>query len=71
MTSTSNHSDSGPELPGERAASLSDVSNQSAALTKIVSFETLARCGNEIWIENNGQIYRLRRTRRGKLILTK
>ena len=38
---------------------------------KIISFETLARCGEEIWIENEGQIYRLRRTRQGKLILTK
>lgn len=41
------------------------------ALPKIVSFDTLSRCGDEIWIENNGQIYRLRRTRQGKLILTK
>ena len=40
-------------------------------LPKIISFESLARCGDEIWIENNGQIYRLRRTRQGKLILTK
>lgn len=38
---------------------------------KIISFESLARCGEEIWIENKGQIYRLRRTRQGKLILTK
>ncbi|MEL7496267.1 MAG: hemin uptake protein HemP [Planctomycetota bacterium] len=40
-------------------------------LPKIISFDTLARCGEEIWIENNGQIYRLRRTKQGKLILTK
>ncbi len=40
-------------------------------LPKIIGFETLARCGDEIWIENNGQIYRLRKTRQGKLILTK
>ena len=40
-------------------------------LPKIISFESLARCGDEIWIENNGQIYRLRRTKAGKLILTK
>jgi hemin uptake protein HemP len=40
-------------------------------LPKIVSFDALARCGDEIWIENEGQIYRLRRTRQGKLILTK
>ena len=41
------------------------------SLPKIVQFEALSRCGDEIWIENNGQIYRLRRTRQGKLILTK
>jgi len=41
------------------------------ALPKIISFESLARCGDEIWIENNGQIYRLRRTKQDKLILTK
>jgi len=40
-------------------------------LPKIVKFDALARCGDEIWIENDGQIYRLRKTRQGKLILTK
>jgi len=38
---------------------------------KIVPFQDLARCGEEIWIENEGQIYRLRKTKQGKLILTK
>ncbi len=41
------------------------------SLPKIVKFDALARCGDEIWIENEGQIYRLRKTRQGKLILTK
>jgi len=41
------------------------------ALPKMVQFENLSRCGDEVWIENLGQIYRLRRTRQGKLILTK
>lgn len=40
-------------------------------MPKIISFDSLARCGEEVWIENNGQIYRLRKTRQGKLILTK
>ncbi|MCC9603058.1 hemin uptake protein HemP [Stieleria sp. JC731] len=40
-------------------------------LPKIIRFEELARCGDEIWIEFSGQIYRLRKTRQGKLILTK
>lgn len=38
---------------------------------KIIRFEELARCGEEVWIEHNRQLYRLRRTRQGKLILTK
>ena len=42
-----------------------------AQLPKIVSFRSLCRCGNEVWIENEGSLYRLRRTRQGKLILTK
>jgi len=42
-----------------------------ASLPKIIKFDSLARCGDEIWIENEGQIYRLRKTRQGKLILTK
>lgn len=47
------------------------VENSGVELPKIISFDTLARCGEEVWIENNGQIYRLRRTKQGKLILTK
>jgi hemin uptake protein HemP len=40
-------------------------------LPKVISFSELCRCGEEVWIENEGQLYRLRRTRQGKLILTK
>lgn len=40
-------------------------------LPKIIKFNDLVRCGDEIWIENNGEVYRLRRTKQGKLILTK
>lgn len=39
--------------------------------SKILRFEDLATCGNEVWIEHSGQLYRLQRTRQGKLILTK
>ncbi|KAA5543200.1 hemin uptake protein HemP [Roseiconus nitratireducens] len=38
---------------------------------KIVRFKDLTPCGDEIWIEHDGQLYRLRKTRQGKLILTK
>jgi hemin uptake protein HemP len=40
-------------------------------LPKIIPFSSLARCGDEVWIETGGQVYRLRKTRQGKLILTK
>ena len=60
----------GEDNPKEELAD-SALEVQQAKMPKIISFETLARCGEEIWIENNGEIYRLRRTRQGKLILTK
>ncbi len=41
------------------------------SLPKIISFEDLIVCGDEIWIQFKGQIYRLRRTKQDKLILTK
>lgn len=38
---------------------------------KIIRFEDLAKCGDEVWIEHDGQLYRLQKTRRGKLLLSK
>ena len=38
---------------------------------RVLPFEELAGSSEEVWIENRGQIYRLRRTKQGKLILTK
>jgi len=46
-------------------------SQLASKLPKIVPFNSIARCGEEVWIENDGQIYRLRKTKQGKLILTK
>jgi hemin uptake protein HemP len=46
-------------------------SSYSGRLPKIIPFRELCRCGDEVWIENEGQLYRLRRTKQGKLILTK
>lgn len=66
-----------PDLPpSEPLAAKSVVIPASDAgsiqgLPKLIRFESLARCGDEIWIENEGQVYRLRKTRQGKLILTK
>jgi len=44
---------------------------RSINLPKIIPFAELCRCGDEIWIEHDRQIYRLRKTKQGKLILTK
>lgn len=41
------------------------------ATIPILSSRDLMRGGREILIEHDGQHYRLRRTRQGKLILTK
>lgn len=56
--------DDGAGERGENAGAL-------ARLPKIIAFRELCRCGDEVWIENEGQLYRLRRTKQGKLILTK
>ncbi len=60
-----------PANPPEGENSLEEHELSAAKLPKIIKFESLARCGEEIWIESEGQIYRLRKTRQGKLILTK
>ena len=65
----------GANTDQEVESSVSEPANgqqiNAGQLPKIIKFDSLARCGEEIWIENNGQIYRLRRTKQGKLILTK
>lgn len=58
-----------PPQPG--AGNTGSLGAVNAVVPKIVPFSDLARCGDEIWIENDGQIYRLRKTKQGKLILTK
>lgn len=45
--------------------------NLDNSLRKIVRFSDLARCGDEVWIEYQGKLYRLQSTRQGKLVLTK
>ncbi|MEC7407627.1 MAG: hemin uptake protein HemP [Planctomycetota bacterium] len=58
--------------PGDPDIQASNLENEgSAVLPKIVKFSELARCGDEIWIECESQLYRLRKTKQGKLILTK
>ena len=60
--------ESEPETDQPRILQQEDVQSK---LPKIISFDELSRCGEEIWIENRGDLYRLRRTKQGKLILTK
>jgi hemin uptake protein HemP len=60
-----------PSMPTGDGVSSSNAEALSGRLPKIVPFRELCRCGDEVWIENEGQLYRLRRTRQGKLILTK
>ncbi len=39
--------------------------------SKVIRFGDLVGCGQEVWIEHKGQLYRLRETRHGKLLLSK
>ncbi|MFO0923741.1 MAG: hemin uptake protein HemP [Pirellulales bacterium] len=55
----------------ESEESKTDESLKERMLPKILRFEELCRCGDEVWIELDGQLYRLRKTKQGKLLLTK
>lgn len=48
-----------------------DNSHIEKAARKVVRFTELALCGDEVWIEYEGKLYRLQSTRQGKLVLTK
>jgi hemin uptake protein HemP len=70
--------DSGTEGPAAAGPSQSGPSpatgesaGAAASLPKIIPFSSLVRCGDEVWIEHAGSLYRLRRTKQDKLILTK
>ena len=63
-----------PNEPSQTVeGNLSDSTADSLAqkLPKIIPFRDLCRCGDEVWIEHQGQLYRLRCTKQGKLLLTK
>ncbi|QDV44622.1 Hemin uptake protein hemP [Stieleria neptunia] len=63
---SSNPNDDSNANPPELAAT-----NLESSLRKIVRFSDLSRCGDEVWIEYEGKLYRLQSTRQGKLVLTK
>lgn len=48
-----------------------DYKNVSAVVRRQLASRDLLGGGNELQIEHNGEIYTLRQTRQGKLILTK
>lgn len=56
---------------GKEASDDRSVDASAGPLPKIIRFEELVVCGDEVWIQFQGQIYRLRRTKHDKLILTK
>ena len=63
--------------PGSHASTSEPASTDPSSdqamprLPKIIPFRDLCRCGDEVWIEHEGQLYRLRCTKQGKLLLTK
>jgi len=67
---SSGGSGSGQSGPGQAAEAMGSAAAGSN-LPKIISFSSLVRCGDEVWIEHAGSLYRLRRTKQDKLILTK
>lgn len=68
----------GEPSPGDTVARVAPIESENSfaghtasVLPKIISFSSLVRCGDEVWIEHGGSLYRLRRTKQDKLILTK
>lgn len=62
-------------MPNDNPSSLDDATLPAHANQidppQTISSEELLQGRNELWIEHEGQIYRLRVTSRGKLYLTK
>ena len=59
------------ESSSSKPIEVTETAVSAALLPKIIKFSELARCGYEVWIEFESQLYRLRKTKQGKLILTK
>ncbi|HAC91530.1 MAG TPA: hemin uptake protein HemP [Planctomycetaceae bacterium] len=60
-----------PQTSSHQPEDVEAIAGRPARLPKIIRFDELSVCGDEIWIDNQGELYRLRRTKQGKLILTK
>ena len=65
MSPPSANDSSGPDHQSE------DSAPGERRMPPVVPFATLAQGREEVWIQLDERIYRLRRTRQGKLILTK
>lgn len=63
----------GPELVPARdqAESVSGLETKHPWESKIIRFSDLAGSQGEIWISHEEQVYRLGKTRNGKLVLSK
>lgn len=60
------------DLGRDRAAAAARCpQHRPGSILNPVAFDTLADASDELWIELQGQLYRLRKTKQGKLILTK
>lgn len=68
MSADDQPSESRPELPSEETP---DVASPAMAETLCYAFEKLSTGSDEVQITFQGQIYRLRKTRNGRLIMTK
>lgn len=60
-----------PEQPQPDSTARSEQGGPNLSGHLVVRFTELPKEGNEVLIEHDGQIYRLRLTKNGKLILNK
>jgi hemin uptake protein HemP len=57
--------------PPAQPGSVSESFGRHLGAAKVIRFQDLACCEQEVWIELEGQFYRLRKTRHNKLLLSK
>jgi hemin uptake protein HemP len=63
-------SEDGPDARNEQSASGQEAAPE-AAMAEVIQSVHLLRGRNQVWIAHGSERYSLRRTRTGKLILTK
>jgi hemin uptake protein HemP len=70
MNPEESHDESRPD-DSHDASSLDAIAQRTLSITPKYRYADLSRSSSEVLIEHEGQIYRLRKTRNGKLILIK